>query len=307
MICLVAVIVFGIMGIFSAKYRELAQEAFQCTFKLITLRPCDSSFDERMKGKIVGKLLSISPFAARGVNKHFPAISLVFVAIFFVSLIYSGIAGYNYWAYGNCNGPNTNAFCAFDTVFKPSSTHSFGQVTLGIGPTLGNGSITMVEFGCFTCPVTKQAQPQLNAFLAKHPEVKLEFRAYPIPTHNYSREASEAAFCALDQGNEKFWQYSNLLFAYQEEFNNATFLAFARQVNLNETQFEACYGSGKYISKVQRDINDGNAARVYGTPTFFIGNITLIGIHPVSDFEDALGGKVADTKTIGICAAPKTQ
>ena len=51
MICFVALIVFGILGIFSAKYREIAREAFSCVFLKMTLRKCDSRLDERLRAQ----------------------------------------------------------------------------------------------------------------------------------------------------------------------------------------------------------------------------------------------------------------
>ena len=76
MICILAMVVFGIMGIFSASHRKLAKEAFDCVFRMITFRPCNSTFDQRMKGKIVGKLINKSPRMSgfslfRDVTKNF--------------------------------------------------------------------------------------------------------------------------------------------------------------------------------------------------------------------------------------------
>jgi hypothetical protein len=55
--CIIALIVFSIMGIFSASHRALAKEAFSCVFKRITFRPCDTGFQEKIKGKILSKLI----------------------------------------------------------------------------------------------------------------------------------------------------------------------------------------------------------------------------------------------------------
>ncbi len=68
MFCLIALIVFSILGIFSATHRKLAKEAFDCVFRRITLRPCNTGFDQKIKGKIIGKLLNKSPKLAKGVQ-----------------------------------------------------------------------------------------------------------------------------------------------------------------------------------------------------------------------------------------------
>lgn len=112
MICIIALIVFGILGIFSATHRQLAREAFDCVFRRITLRPCNSDFNQRMKGKIVGKLLTKSPKTAGFVNKNFELLSWIMVIIFFISMIYSGYAIYNLGVHGTCT-PDNPEMCAF--------------------------------------------------------------------------------------------------------------------------------------------------------------------------------------------------
>ena len=113
-------IVFGIMGIFSASHRKLAKEAFDCVFRMITLRPCNSTFDQRMKGKIVGKLLTKSPKFARFINKNFKLLSTLMVILFFISMIYSGIAIYNLSVHGTCTPENPD-MCVF-TPDQPVET-----------------------------------------------------------------------------------------------------------------------------------------------------------------------------------------
>jgi hypothetical protein len=112
MICILALVVFGIMGIFSASHRILAKEALDCVFRMVTLRPCNSTFDQRMKGKIVGKLINKSPKAAGFVNKNFKLLSTLMVIIFFISTIYSGIAIYNIGIHGTCTPENPDQ-CVF--------------------------------------------------------------------------------------------------------------------------------------------------------------------------------------------------
>ena len=135
-LCIVALVVFGILGIFSAKYRSLAGEAFQCVFRMVTLRPCESTLNERLKAQIVSKTLSFSPAVARGVNRHFEALSWVFILLFFASLAYSALGVYNYWAFGNCNGPGASGFCAFDALLRPGEHHEVGDVAAGGAPHL---------------------------------------------------------------------------------------------------------------------------------------------------------------------------
>lgn len=122
MICIIALPVLAFLGLFSASHRELAREAFDCVVSSATFRPCKANFDQKVRGKIVGTLLTRSPAAARLVHGNFTLLSWLFVALTVLSFIGSTWGLYNYWAYGNCNGPNSSEFCVL--------TGSHGLMTL---------------------------------------------------------------------------------------------------------------------------------------------------------------------------------
>ena len=279
--------VFAFLGIFSAKYRALTKDAFRCMFTTLTLRPCESNLDERIRATILSAALSRSPLIARAIHRHYQFLSVAFTVLFFASMAYSAVSVYNYWAYGNCNGPESNAFCVFDAVLG-SHAANLTAVAPGVGPHIGNGNIVLVEFGCFSCTYTKLAQPDMWQFLARHPEISLEFRAFPITTHADSVSAAEAAYCADEQG--KFWQYYDALFA-DSNHTPDSLREIARRLNLNLQAYDTCRSSGRAAAKVQLDEQAGRAAGIYGTPTFFLGNVSLVGPSSVDDFEAALRGE----------------
>ena len=103
---------FSILGIFSATHRQLAKEALDCVFRRVTLRPCNTGFDEKIKGKILGKLLNKSPRIAKTLNKHWEIISWVFVIIFFTSLFFSIRSTYYLIKYKTCD-PSEPQNCIF--------------------------------------------------------------------------------------------------------------------------------------------------------------------------------------------------
>lgn len=103
MICVLSLIVFSILGIFSLSYRKLAKEAFACVFRRITLRPCNTGFNQKIKAWIIGPLLRRNTSVAGFVNRHFEIISWIFVILFFASLFWSAQAGYNLIKYKTCN------------------------------------------------------------------------------------------------------------------------------------------------------------------------------------------------------------
>ncbi|MBW3001549.1 hypothetical protein KY338_00125 [Candidatus Woesearchaeota archaeon] len=114
MICILALIIFSILAIFSVSYRPLAAEAFDCVFRKATFRKCRTNLDQRLKSQITGRLLTKSPFLARFIYKRFELISWIFVILLISSLLYSGYGVYNYARYGHCDGVNAQGFCVYD-------------------------------------------------------------------------------------------------------------------------------------------------------------------------------------------------
>lgn len=291
MICLIALVVFAILGIFSAKYRELAKEAFDCVFRRMTFRKCHSGLDVRVKSEIVGKVMGKSPKAAKFVNKYFEVLSWTFIILMTVSTVYSGYSLYNYVKYGNCNGPGSTAFCVFDpSTYKHEQTCSVpGGVKVNdpkllkkpsieglpsIGPE--DAPVQIIEVGCFQCAYTKQAAPVVEQILNDYNgTVHYVFKPFPLfQNHQYSKESVEALWCANEQG--KYWAYYWQLFGVQGECNYTVFDTCANNVLLNQELFNTCLYSHKYADRVEKDYEESIAAGIYGTPTFFINNRTPI-------------------------------
>ena len=120
-LCIVALVVFAVMAIFSAKYRPLALEAFECVARRMTLRPCETGLDQRIKAKILSKILAKSPKTAQLINRHFEVISWAFTILFFVSLAYSVLAVYNLYFFGTCTPENPGA-CVITAVQNATAT-----------------------------------------------------------------------------------------------------------------------------------------------------------------------------------------
>jgi len=117
-VCIIALPVLLIMGIFSMRYRILAKEAFECIFSMVVLKPCKSKLDQRIKASLTGKVMKHHPGFAKWIFKNFEILSWIFVIIFIVSIIFSAWGVYNYAVYGNCNGPQPGTFCVFNEVQK---------------------------------------------------------------------------------------------------------------------------------------------------------------------------------------------
>jgi thiol-disulfide isomerase/thioredoxin len=142
--CLVAMVVFGVLGIFSAKYRALAKEAFGCFFKTIQLKPCDSKLDQRMKSMLTAKIMDYSPWLARVIYKNFEVLSWIFTILFFASMAYSTYSIYNLVVYGSCS---PGSFC----IFNPSANITTSNTC--------NITGKFIEFYGTECPHCNKMKP----------------------------------------------------------------------------------------------------------------------------------------------------
>ena len=101
-LCLVFLVIFVILGLFSAKYRKLAKEAFACVGKNLIFKPCTSGLDQRFKTKVTASIMSRSKLVAKLFYKYFMVLSWAFTIAFFVSLYFTAVALYNYARFGSC-------------------------------------------------------------------------------------------------------------------------------------------------------------------------------------------------------------
>ncbi|MBI5553455.1 MAG: hypothetical protein HY917_01820, partial [Candidatus Diapherotrites archaeon] len=84
-LCIVGLVVFSVLGIFSAHYRALAREAFGCVFQTITLRPCTTGFDTKMKISLTTQTSKIHPRIGKALFNHFNLFSWALVLLMLVS------------------------------------------------------------------------------------------------------------------------------------------------------------------------------------------------------------------------------
>ena len=172
-------------------------------------------------------------------------------------------------------------------------------------PIMGNSDapITIIEFSDFQCPFCArfhtQTLPQLFEEYVDQGKVKLVFRDFPIQSiHPNALPASVAAECANEQS--KFREMHDTLFEKQNEWNKlatadaiSLFSSYASDMQLDQSMFDSCLTSGKYIDEIKNDLDDGRKYGVSGTPGFFVGNdeigyVELKGAQPFESFKKVI-------------------
>ena len=158
-----------------------------------------------------------------------------------------------------------------------------------------NAPVTLIEFSDFQCPFCrkfyKETLPQIKKEYILTGKAKLVYRDFPlVQIHPGATPAAEGAECAQDQG--KFWEMHDAIFDEQEKLGSGTvqFTAddvkkWAANIGLDTSKFNQCLDSGKYKQEVEKDLADGSAAGVNGTPATFVNGRLVSGAQPFSAFK----------------------
>lgn len=123
--------------------------------------------------------------------------------------------------------------------------------------------------------------------------MKFVYRDFPLTSlHENAEKAAEATECADDQ--DKFWEYHDLVFANQSAIDVDSLKSYAKQLGLDTDTFNDCLDSGKQEAEVQKDLEDGRAAGVEGTPAFQINGQLVSGAQPFSVFQQVIDPLLAE-------------
>ena len=83
------------------------------------------------------------------------------------------------------------------------------------------------------------------------------------------------------------------LFADQKRLGIADLKRRAGEIGLDAARFAHCLDSGEYTDEVQRDLAQGAAYGVTGTPTFFVNGRVLGGAQPYEAFAEVVQEELA--------------
>lgn len=185
-------------------------------------------------------------------------------------------------------------------------TPSSGKVSVDDDPVLGNknAKVTMVEFSDYECPFCKRHFDQVYSLLKKDyidtGKVKLVFRDYPLSFHDpMATYEAKAALCARDQGGDSaYFKFHDAIFAKTTSNGNGLtkdqVYQMASDLGLNQANLKSCADSDKYDAEIKKDVADGGAAGVSGTPSFIVGKSNpsgtidgqlIVGAQPYSAFQ----------------------
>ena len=159
------------------------------------------------------------------------------------------------------------------------------------------GDVTFVEFLDFECEGCKAAYPAVEQ-LRKDYKGRVTFvaRYFPMPGHFNAERAARSVEAAAQQG--KFEDMYHHMYRTQDAWGekqiplDRVFRTYARDLGLDMKKYDADYADPATVARVKKDMADGYALGVAGTPTFFLDG-ELIQPRSYKDLTDAVDAALA--------------
>lgn len=184
--------------------------------------------------------------------------------------------------------------------WQASPVQSFNyELGLTKGATASN-SPTLIEFADFKCPHCKTASLAFKNVLRTNQNVKFIFKPYPLDgvCNTHIAQKGDGSRCELagwalcgEKLFQKGWEVHDWIFENQELMAFSSDLApyleqLSKELNIDSAQLKLCSTSAETFALIQKTADEGQAAKITGTPTIFLNNKKLEG----AQFTDILKG-----------------
>lgn len=160
-----------------------------------------------------------------------------------------------------------------------------------------NAPVTIIEFSDYECPFCERFYSDtLNQIQKEYIDtgkVKLVYRDFPLSFHANAQKAAEAAECAGEFGDDKYYEMHDKLFEEGVSGGVDSYKQYAKDLGLDTTKFNDCLDSGEMEDEVQKDMSEGASYGVSGTPAFFVNGKLLSGAQPFSAFKQVIDAELA--------------
>lgn len=139
-----------------------------------------------------------------------------------------------------------------------------------------------------------QTGPLLDEAYVATGQVLHVFRQFPLESiHPNAMPAAKASYCAGQQEPEMFWEMHDWLFTNQDVWSSAQdaadqFRKQALEIGADGAKYDACIQDTATQARIERDLMDGAALGIQGTPAFYVNDWFLSGAYPFEEFKDRI-------------------
>lgn len=180
-------------------------------------------------------------------------------------------------------GNNPSAQAPTDTAPVPTSPTASASVKDAVASIVADAYIdwkkgtryTLLEYSDLECPFCKRhfQAGTIKSLVDKYPnQINHAFRHFPLQIHASAQISAEALECAAEiEGTEAYYDLAWAIFNLSS-ISKDGIISAASSLWINAGKFTTCLDSGKYTSKVQEQMNEGQSLfGIRGTP----GNVIV--------------------------------
>ena len=174
-----------------------------------------------------------------------------------------------------------------------------------------NAPVEIIEFSDYQCPFCRKFWTETFSQIKKEyidtGKVKFVYRDFPLESiHPAAMPSAIALECVREKGgdaayfkmHDKVFSEGNKLDGGDPitgpvkgtaQYGAAELKKWAKDLGYD---ISSCLDSNKFKAEVQKDIADGGAVGVQGTPAFFVNGKLLSGAQPFSAFKQAIDAEL---------------
>ncbi|PJE50494.1 MAG: hypothetical protein COV29_03745 [Candidatus Yanofskybacteria bacterium CG10_big_fil_rev_8_21_14_0_10_36_16] len=129
--------------------------------------------------------------------------------------------------------------------------------------------VVVVEYSDLECPFCQRFHTTMQEALQDYGnDVAWVYRHFPLESiHPRAFPQAVASECVAELGgNDKFWQFIDVIFASDQKNSDQQLGQMAQNIGINRSKFDTCLKSGKYDKLINEQTQNAQAAGGNGTP-----------------------------------------
>jgi protein-disulfide isomerase len=148
------------------------------------------------------------------------------------------------------------------------------EAALSRGP--AGAPVTIELFADLQSPVSRPAMAVLTAVTARYPDVRVQFRNFPLVFHSKAPLVHEAAMIAAR--HRRFWEYAAAVLDHPDAVREPDLIALAGRIGLDERAFTEALRDHRYAPRVDADREEADRRGIHGSPVFVINGKRIDGV-----------------------------
>jgi protein-disulfide isomerase len=139
-----------------------------------------------------------------------------------------------------------------------------------------NGKVTLAEFYDLNCPYCRRASADIDALVARNPNLRLVLVPFPVPGIP-SIQGGRVEFAVVKLAPEKFYEFHRKVYEGRGVIDGARALAAAQAVGLDVGEVTTVANDEGLVKKMISHVHLGDALKIMATPGFVIKGVAIVG------------------------------